>query len=46
MPAVLFTPDTLNLEIGGQVFRYGVLTVFGEDTVSVSAFLHDPTAKK
>ncbi len=45
-PVVLFEPDTINLEVGGQIFRYGALTVFGEDTVTVSAFLHDPTAVK
>ncbi len=43
--SVFFQPDTINLEVGGQIFRYGALTVFGEDTVTVSAFLHDPTVK-
>jgi len=44
--SVFFQPDTINLEVGGQIFRYGALTVFGEDTVTISAFLHDPTAVK
>lgn len=43
-PVVLFQPDTIRIEVGGQIFRYGALTVFGEDTVTVGCFLHEPTA--
>jgi hypothetical protein len=42
-PVVLFQPDTIQIGVGGYMFRYGTLTVFGEDTVSVNAFLQEPT---
>lgn len=38
-PVALFQPDTVRIEVGGQVFRYGTLTIFGADTLTIGAFL-------
>ena len=38
-PVVIFTPDTVRIEVGGQVFRYGQLTILTGDTVTLGAFL-------
>jgi len=40
-PAILFTPDTVRIEVQGQVFQWGQLTIFSDDTVSLGVFVHE-----
>lgn len=40
-PDVMFTPDSIRIDVEGQVFNWGTLSIMGKDTMHLGVFVHE-----